>query len=96
MKFLYKEVLKDSQKIDLKFPKRDKIHGRFTNSKYKTVVSLGHECDLRVREVVNLKVADLDIEELTVQIKGASGKKDRNLPNIQIIHTTQKYNAYEQ
>lgn len=41
------------------------------------MISLGYACGLRVSEVANIKVADLDIDELVVHIKGAKGKKDR-------------------
>jgi len=47
------------------------------NAKYKLMISLGYACGLRVSEVVNLRVADLNIDELVVRIKGAKGKKDR-------------------
>jgi site-specific recombinase XerD len=90
IKFLYAEVLKDPQRIDLKFAKRNKklpivlsraeikkIIQATENSKYRLMISLGYACGLRVSEVVNLKVADLDIDELVVHIKGAKGKKDR-------------------
>lgn len=90
LKFLYSEVLKDPQKIDLKFAKRSKklpivlsrteikrIIQATSNSKYRLMISLGYACGLRVSETVNLRVADLDIEELIVHIKGAKGKKDR-------------------
>jgi len=90
VKFLYVEVLKNPQKIDLKFAKRSKklpiilsrteierIIEATDNSKYKFMISLGYACGLRVSEVVKLKVADLDIDELVVHIKGAKGKKDR-------------------
>jgi len=90
VKFLYTEVLKDPQKIDLKFAKRSKklpivlshreieeiIHAT-DNAKYKLMISLGYACGLRVSEVINLHVSDLDIVELVVHIKGAKGKKDR-------------------
>ncbi|MGB2790972.1 MAG: tyrosine-type recombinase/integrase [Candidatus Moraniibacteriota bacterium] len=90
VKFLYSEVLKDPQKIDLKFAKRskklpivlsgaeiEKIIEATENTKYKLMISLGYASGLRVSEVVNLKVEDLDIDELIVHIKGAKGKKDR-------------------
>ncbi len=90
VKFLYREVLKNSQKIDLKFAKRSKklpvvlshreiekiIHAT-DNAKYKLMISLGYACGLRVSEVISLHVADLDIDELVVHIKRAKGKKDR-------------------
>lgn len=90
VKFLYMEGMKDPQKIDLKFAKRSKklpvvlshaeikkIIEATDNAKYRLMISLGYACGLRVSEVVNLKVADLDIDELVVHLKGAKGKKDR-------------------
>jgi site-specific recombinase XerD len=90
VKFLYAEVLKDPQKIDLRFAKRnkklpivlsraeiEKIIEATGNPKYKLMISLGYACGMRVSEVVQLKVLDLEIDELVVHIKGAKGKKDR-------------------
>ena len=90
VKFLYKEVLKDPQKIDLKFAKRSKklpivlaraeieqIIEVTANPKYRLMISLGYACGMRVSEVIKLKISDLDIDELVVHIKGAKGKKDR-------------------
>ncbi len=90
VKFLYREVLKNPQKIDLKFAKRskklpiilsrteiDRIIEATDNPKYQLMISLGYACGLRVSEVVKIRVADLDIDELVVHIKGAKGKKDR-------------------
>jgi len=90
VKFLYSEVLKNPQKINLKFAKRSKrlpivlsraeiqkIIEATDNAKYRIIISLGYACGLRVSEVIHLKVADLDIDELVVHIKGAKGKKDR-------------------
>jgi len=90
VKFLYAKVLKDPQKIDLTFAKRSKklpivlsraeikkIIEATENPKYRLMTALGYACGLRVSEVVNLKVSDLDINELVVHIKGAKGKKDR-------------------
>jgi len=90
VKFFYREVLKDPQKIDLKFAKRsqklpivlsrreiDNIIASTDNSKYKLMISLGYGCGMRVSEVVSLRVADLDIDELVVHFKAAKGEKDR-------------------
>jgi integrase/recombinase XerD len=90
VKFLYAEVLKDPQKIDLKYAKRNKklpivlsradigkIIEATGNPKYRLMIALGYACGLRVSEVVVLRVADLDIDELVVHIKAAKGKKDR-------------------
>ncbi len=90
IKFFYKEVLNDPQKINLKFAKKskklpvvfsrteiEKIIQATDNAKYRLMISLGYACGLRVSEVINLKVADLDIDELVIHIKSAKGKKDR-------------------
>lgn len=59
------------------------IIGATENSKYRLMIALGYACGLRVSEVVNLKVADLDIDELTIHIKASRVNKDRIsvLPN---------------
>ena len=90
VKFLYAEVLKNPKKIDIKFAKRNKklpivlsrseieqIIQATANAKYKLMISIGYGCGLRVSEVTNLKVADLDIDELVINIRGGKGKKDR-------------------
>ena len=90
VKFLYNDILKEPQKINIKFAKRnkklpivlsrieiDKIIKATNNSKYRLMISIGYACGMRVSEIVALKVADLDIDELVVHIKGAKGKKDR-------------------
>jgi len=84
VKFFYRDVLKDSEKIDLKFAKRSKklpivlsrneikkIIFSTENEKYKLMISLGYAGGLCVSEVVNLKTADLDVKELTMHIKDA-------------------------
>jgi len=90
VKFFYSEVMKNPQKIDLRFTKRnkklpvvlshteiEKLIDATQNSKYRLMIALGYACGLRVSEVVNLKVRDLDIDELIVYIRNAKGKKDR-------------------
>ncbi len=90
IKFLYHEVIKDPQKIDVRYAKRskklpivlsraeiNKIIEATENPKYRLMISLSYGCGMRVSEVVNLKVADLDIDDLVVHIKGAKGRKDR-------------------
>ncbi len=90
IKFLYREVLKSSKKIDLKFAKRnkklpvilsrkeiEKIISQMENSKHKLMISLGYAAGLRVGEIINLKVKDINLEELTIHIKNTKGKKDR-------------------
>ena len=90
IKFFYREVLKIPQKIDLKFAKRSKklpivlsreeiknIIDSIRNPKHKLITSLAYGAGLRISEVVNLKVKDVNLEELTIHLKNAKGKKDR-------------------
>lgn len=90
IKFLYNDVLKSPQHIEMKYAKRDKklpfvlsraeineIISATTNTRYRLMISLAYACGLRVSEIVSLKVKDLDIDELLVHIENAKGKKDR-------------------
>ena len=90
VKFLYKEVLQDNKKIDLKFAKRskklpvvltrreiEKIISKIVNSKHKLMIALAYAGGLRVSEIINLRVKDLALDELTIHLKNAKGKKDR-------------------
>jgi integrase/recombinase XerD len=54
-----------------------KIIGCIKNSKHRLLVSLAYGAGLRVSEVVNSKVGDVDIEEKIVHLKSAKGNKDR-------------------
>ena len=90
IKFFYKEVLKDNKRIDLHFAKRNKklpvvlsrneiknILANISNQKYKLAVALAYAGGLRISEIQNLRVKDVDLEELTIHLKNAKGKKDR-------------------
>ncbi len=90
IKFFYREIIKNPQKIDIKFSKRtkklpivlsrdeiEKIIRNLQNPKHRLIISLGYGAGLRVSEVVNLKVKDIELEELMIHIKEAKGKKDR-------------------
>jgi len=90
IKFFYREVLKIPEKINLKFAKRSKklpivlsreeiknIIETIKNPKHKLIISLAYGAGLRISEVVNLKIKDVNLEELTIHLKNAKGKKDR-------------------
>ncbi|NCF75034.1 MAG: tyrosine-type recombinase/integrase [Xanthomonadaceae bacterium] len=82
--------MKNNEKIDLKFAKKSKklpvvlnrneiknILTNISNQKYKIAVSLAYAGGLRISEIQNLKVKDIDLEELIIHLKNAKGKKDR-------------------
>ncbi|MFH1712996.1 MAG: tyrosine-type recombinase/integrase, partial [Candidatus Jacksonbacteria bacterium] len=90
IKFFYREIIKSPQKIDLKFAKRNnklpvvllrqdisKIIETTQNAKHKLLISLSYGAGLRVSEAINLKVQDVDLQDLTIHLKLAKGKKDR-------------------
>lgn len=90
IKFFYHNVIKSYQKIDLKFAKTSnklpvvlsrmeikKIINLIENRKHKLIIALSYGAGLRVSEVVNLKIKDLHLEELTIHLKGAKGNRDR-------------------
>jgi integrase/recombinase XerD len=114
IKYFYREVFKSSIYIDLKFAKTSnklpvmlsreeikKIIGVIGNKKHRLIVSLSYGAGLRVSEVINLKVKDINLEELTIHIKNAKGKKDRitvfpeklkvTLAEIMVLHTKDDY-----
>ncbi len=47
------------------------------NPKHKLAIALSYGSGLRVSETTNLKVKDINLEELTLHLKQAKGKKDR-------------------
>ncbi len=90
IKFFYRKVLRISQTINLKFAKRTKklpivlsreeiknIIDVIRNPKHKLIISLAYGTGLRISEVINLRVKDINLEELTIHLKNAKGKKDR-------------------
>jgi len=90
IKFFYREVLKIPEKINLKFAKRSKklpivlsreeiknIIDSISNPKHKLIISLAYGAGLRISEIISLKVKDINVEELTIHLKNAKGKKDR-------------------
>ena len=50
------------------------------NLKHKAIISLGFSCGLRVSEVINLKIEDIDSKRMLISILNAKGKKDRVVP----------------
>ncbi len=47
------------------------------NLKHRTIISTIYSCGLRISEVVNLKIRDIDSSAMTIKIVNAKGKNDR-------------------
>lgn len=57
-----------------------KLFNVTTNIKHKMALKLCYGMGLRVSEVVNLKLLDIDSKRMVVHVRGAKGKKDRYVP----------------
>lgn len=51
-----------------------------TNLKHKAILSLGFSVGLRVSEIINLKIKDIDSKRMIIIINQGKGKKDRIVP----------------
>ncbi|AZI26088.1 hypothetical protein EA772_12320 [Pedobacter sp. G11] len=50
-----------------------------TNSKHKAILSILYGCGLRLSELINLKIEDVDSKNEVITIRQAKGKKDRQV-----------------
>jgi len=94
IRFLYKEVLgKKYDKVSFKRPRSEKKLPRVIDSelikyklseieniKHKTILTLTYSVGLRVSEIINLKIKDIDSKRMLIHIKNAKGRKDRIVP----------------
>jgi integrase/recombinase XerD len=101
IRFLYKFSLnKKYDKVSFKRPKSEKklpkvVDGEFIkgqlskieNLKHKAILTLTFSVGLRVSEIVNLKIEDIDSKRMLIHIKNAKGRKDRIVPLSQNMLT---------
>lgn len=65
---------------------------KIENLKHKSILSLAYSVGLRVSEVVNLKIEDIDSRRMLIHIKNGKGKKDRLVPlSEHILDLLRKY-----
>ena len=93
IKFFYEKVSKMPREIyDLPRAKREfKLPTVFSeeelkriilstpNLKHRAILCLAYSAGLRVSEIVNLKIADIDKSRMVITLRGAKGKKDRQV-----------------
>ncbi len=90
VKFYYRDVVRTGSPIGIRTAKRNRslpvvlsrgeigrILSAVTNIKHRLMLALAYGAGLRVSEVVSVRVGDIDVDELTIHIKQAKGKKDR-------------------
>lgn len=53
---------------------------KIENLKHKAILTLTFSVGLRVSEIVNLKIEDIDSKRMLIHIKNAKGRKDRIVP----------------
>jgi site-specific recombinase XerD len=53
------------------------IISRIDNIKHRSIISLLYAAGLRISELINLKISDIDSNRMQIRIAGAKGKKDR-------------------
>ncbi|MCX6746709.1 MAG: tyrosine-type recombinase/integrase [Candidatus Pacearchaeota archaeon] len=97
LRFAYSNILKKDVTLGIKRPKRERkipavltkdevirLINALPNKKSKLMISLIYACGFRISELLNLKVNDLNFEEMTGYVRQAKGKKDRvfNIPKF--------------
>lgn len=99
IRFLYKFGLnKKYDKVSFKRPKSEKKlpqvidHNHIIaqlstikNIKHRSILTLTYSVGLRVSEIINLKIEDIDSKRMLIHIKNAKGKKDRIVPLSQNV-----------
>jgi len=111
IKFLYEKVLdKKYDKVDFERPRSerrlpqviDRVFlleqiNKIKNIKHKSIIVLGYSCGLRVSEVCNLKLNDIDSKRMVINIYQSKGKKDRivKLPMNLLILLREYYKSYK-
>jgi len=63
---------------------KEKI-SQIKNLKHKAIISIAYSVGLRVSEVINLKIKDIDSDRMLIHVINAKGRKDRVVPLSQNI-----------
>lgn len=93
IKFFYEQLLHQPQQVyDLPRAKKEfRLPAVFSeqelkriilateNLKHRTILCLAYSAGLRVSELVNLKIRDIDTDRMIITLRGAKGKKDRQV-----------------
>ncbi len=93
LKFYFEQLLKrDKFFIEIPRPKRPeklpkvlaatevvKMIKEAGNLKHRTLLMLGYAAGLRVSEIINLKVKDINSKRMVIHVEQAKGKKDRQV-----------------
>lgn len=106
IKFYYTEILnKKYDKIDFQRPRKEKHLpqiiekdfllekiSKIENLKHKAIISLAFSTGMRVSEIINLKISDIDSTRMIINIIQAKGRKDRIVPlSTKILELLRSY-----
>ncbi len=106
IKFYFEKVMKREKEFyDLPRPKKPfklpevlaeeeviEIIKKINNLKHRTMIMAGYAAGMRVSEIVNLKVKDIDSKRMMIHIHSAKGKKDRLVPlSKKLLETLRAY-----
>lgn len=94
IRFLYKYGLnKKYDKVSFERPRKEKKLpkvldndfiieklSKIENIKHRAILTLTYSVGLRVSEIINLRIEDIDSKRMVIQIRNAKGKKDRIVP----------------
>lgn len=106
IKSFYKLSVGMPTKIDkIPYPKKEKSLPQVIDTKYlvekitsiqnlkhKAILMIGFSCGLRVSEVINLKMEQIDRSRMMILIKNGKGNKDRYVPmSHNLLHSLEEY-----
>ncbi len=106
VKFLYQDVLKKDIDFDFNIKMKkpstipevlsveevQRLLNSFTNIKHKAIFTLCYSAGLRLGEILNIKISDIDSDRMQIRISQAKGKKDRySLLSPKVLELLRKY-----
>ena len=106
IKYYYEQVLKRPREIyyierprkDRKLPEilsKNEVYNIISateNIKHKAALTLLYACGLRIGELINLKLTDINSKRMCIKISNAKGAKDRIIPlPINVLNLLRKY-----
>lgn len=106
IKFYFEQVVKREKEFyDLPRPKKPvklpsvlaeeeviTLIQKTQNLKHRSMMMAAYSAGLRVSEIVNLKINDIDSKRMMIHIKAAKGKKDRMVPlSKKLLETLREY-----
>ena len=68
------------------------LFNQIQNLKHRTILVLIYSCGLRISELINLRIKDIDTKRMLIQIRNSKGNKDRQVQlTNQILSLIKKY-----